>query len=164
MDTFRRGSRAAASAFRRSRDDQPVDTPTAPDFPLGDSGASAFAWTLNASMSDEFNGSTLDLGKWLPMNPQWKGRPPGWFSSRNVTVESGALTLTCRVEQPPPGEPPEFKVLLSRAIMNFCLRTHVHFVAVSELNSNRGGLVFSYVAGLYDVLREDIGTSVLRIL
>jgi hypothetical protein len=164
MDIFRKGSRAAASAFGRSRDDQPVDTPTAPDYPLGASGASAFAWALNGSMSDEFNGATLDLGKWLPMNPQWKGRPPGWFSSRNVTVEDGALTLTCRVEQPPPGEPPEFKVLFPRALLVLWLQPYGDFVAVSELNSNRRGLVFSSVAGLNDVLCADIGTSVLWIL
>lgn len=65
-------------------------------------------WTLNPSVSDEFNGTSLDLDKWLNLgldgdyHGEWKGRAPSQFNPANVSVKGGNLILTSKWE-------PEFK-------------------------------------------------------
>lgn len=86
-------------------------------------------WELVPSLSDEFtNCSTLDASKWLPHDPQWKGRPPGWFSPQNVFVEDHALNLVCRYEQPPKCEPEEFKVIFR---FSLCMANMQHVLDFS---------------------------------
>ncbi|CAD73010.1 MAG TPA: hypothetical protein DDX19_14545 [Rhodopirellula baltica] len=59
-------------------------------------------WVLNTSVSDEFDGSVLNLDKWdnLGLNGnyygEWKGRAPSQYDSANVFVGGGHLTLTSR--------------------------------------------------------------------
>src|ERR1700677_3945084 len=55
-------------------------------------------WTMDASMSDEFNGTELDSSKWRTTIVGWPGRPPALFVDRNVTVTSGALQITMQKE------------------------------------------------------------------
>jgi hypothetical protein len=55
-------------------------------------------WELVENMSDEFNGSSLDLAKWQA-KPRgngwmWDGRPPGFFHERNVKVKDGKMNVT----------------------------------------------------------------------
>jgi beta-glucanase (GH16 family) len=57
-------------------------------------------WVKYAPMSDEFNGNHLDTKKWWPVNPEWKGRQPGWFDPDNVVVKDGCLQLTARKAEP----------------------------------------------------------------
>ncbi len=58
-------------------------------------------WRPIAELSDEFEGKTLDGKKWYDHNPTWKGRQPGFFSTKNVTVNNGKLHLTARAENLP---------------------------------------------------------------
>ncbi|WP_048692444.1 family 16 glycosylhydrolase [Catenovulum maritimum] len=59
-------------------------------------------WKLNKEISDEFNGDSLDLDKWLNLGQdsnyygQWKGRAPSQFNPDNVTIANGFLTITNR--------------------------------------------------------------------
>ncbi|GGZ71236.1 HYR domain-containing protein [Algibacter mikhailovii] len=55
-------------------------------------------WTKIENMTDEFNVTTFDDGKWH-RNPGsdpfgWYGRPPALFESDNVTVADGNLNIT----------------------------------------------------------------------
>jgi len=58
-------------------------------------------WKSIAELTDEFDGDSLDADKWHPSNPTWKGRKPGFFSEKNVTVRDGKLHLTARAEDLP---------------------------------------------------------------
>ncbi len=59
-------------------------------------------WTLLESISDEFNGKTLDLEKWLNLgldgnyHGEWKGRAPSQFNPANVSIANGHLTITSK--------------------------------------------------------------------
>lgn len=70
-------------------------------FPLSDL-ANSGGWTLVESVSDEFNGDSLDLTKWnnLGLNGnyhgEWKGRAPSQFNPANVTVGDGYLTIASK--------------------------------------------------------------------
>lgn len=72
-------------------------------------------WTLNTSVSDEFDEATLDENKWYvvgkfengkpvykhpdkPNKKVWKGRAPSQFSGRNYRLENGKLILETRWE------------------------------------------------------------------
>ncbi len=71
------------------------------DAPYSDP-ANAGGWILNESVSDEFDGNSLDLNKWNILGlrgnyfGQWKGRAPSQYSSANVHVGEGHLTITSR--------------------------------------------------------------------
>jgi len=58
-------------------------------------------WDVIPELTDEFNGAVLDCSKWLPTDPGWFGRQPGFFSTNNVAVSNGCLRLTTRLEEPP---------------------------------------------------------------
>jgi uncharacterized protein YjdB/beta-glucanase (GH16 family) len=59
-------------------------------------------WVLNEDVSDEFNDTILDAGKWFvpgtngDYRNRWKGRAPSQYAASNVTVDSGYLTITTR--------------------------------------------------------------------
>ena len=55
-------------------------------------------WTLDASMSDEFDGTQLDPSRWKTNIVGWPGRPPALFVDHNVTVTSGVLQITMQKE------------------------------------------------------------------
>jgi len=55
-------------------------------------------WKRIPELSDEFEGEKLDSTKWHDHDPSWKGREPGFFSPKNVTLGEGKLHLTARVE------------------------------------------------------------------
>lgn len=48
------------------------------------------------ALSDEFEGSALDLSKWTSSDPGWPGRQPGLFDPSNVLVADGTLQLWAR--------------------------------------------------------------------
>jgi hypothetical protein len=57
----------------------------------------SFAQTL--IWSDEFNGSSLDLGKWNIVDKEdWGGSPGCWYAPKNVEVSNGVLKLHSRQE------------------------------------------------------------------
>jgi len=55
-------------------------------------------WEPITELTDEFQSDKLDSTKWHDHNPTWKGRHPGFFSKKNVTVSDGRLHLTARAE------------------------------------------------------------------
>lgn len=69
----------------RAAEANPPGTP--PAAPAG------FHWQAVPELSDEFDGSELDPGKWLPYQPYWKGRQPSQFEPKNVAVSGGNLLL-----------------------------------------------------------------------
>ena len=53
-------------------------------------------WALLPNLSDEFNGSAVDLTKWNNTDDgRWKGRAPGRFKADAATVSDGELNLAC---------------------------------------------------------------------
>jgi beta-glucanase (GH16 family) len=56
-------------------------------------------WAKFEPMSDEFEGTQLDLNKWTVGMKWWQGRQPAFFSDKNVTVSDGKLHLTMRKEK-----------------------------------------------------------------
>ena len=60
------------------------------------------AWALIEGVSDEFNGTEVDESKWFVLGingdyrNHWKGRAPSQFTSTNVTVSDGYLTITSK--------------------------------------------------------------------
>jgi beta-glucanase (GH16 family) len=70
-------------------------------FPLSDQ-ENKEGWVKFEPMSDEFEGSSLDRGKWVVGLEWWKGRQPALFSEKNITVSDGKLHLTMRKEKLPP--------------------------------------------------------------
>ncbi|GAA4238725.1 hypothetical protein GCM10022291_30310 [Postechiella marina] len=71
------------------------------DYPLSDQKNSG-NWVLNTSISDEFEGTTIDETKWLiqgkngEFQSNFRGRAPSQFSTENVRVEDGKLKLETR--------------------------------------------------------------------
>ena len=70
-------------------------------YPLSDQ-QNKGGWIKFEPMSDEFKGKDLDRNKWVLGIVGWKGRQPGLFSEKNVTVSGGKLHLTMRKEKLPP--------------------------------------------------------------
>lgn len=55
-------------------------------------------WEPMGEFSDEFDGNRLDESKWIPRNPEWQGRQPGWFNPSNVRLSGGMLHLDAKRE------------------------------------------------------------------
>ena len=54
---------------------------------------SGMMWQQIDSLSDEFNGNSLDSSKWINYHPYWNGRSPSQFKRENVSVSGGNLRL-----------------------------------------------------------------------
>ena len=71
--------------------------------PLFDQGNQG-EWSLVESVSDEFNGSSLDLAKWNNLGQdgnyygEWKGRAPSQYNPKNITLKDGFLELATKWE------------------------------------------------------------------
>ena len=50
-------------------------------------------WIAVPSLSDEFDGSSLDLSRWRPGIENWAGRQPSLFVPENISEANGALRL-----------------------------------------------------------------------
>ncbi len=60
-------------------------------------------WILNTLISDEFNGTQIDLDKWFVQGLDsqyyiWKGRAPSQFAPHNVLLKDGILRLRSQWE------------------------------------------------------------------
>lgn len=99
-------------------------------------------WIFDDDMSDEFDGSALDLSRWAIENENWKGRPPGWFSKENVKLYKGlhsnALMLESKEEkQRPPGYPPHYKDFSTAFVRTHKARTYGYFEIVCRVMDSR---------------------------
>ncbi|MGH8386266.1 MAG: family 16 glycosylhydrolase [Pseudomonas sp.] len=77
-----------------------LPTSTNANLPLSDQ-ANVGRWTLNAKLSDDFNGTTLDLGRWHVNNGignESLGRKPALFTPNNASVGNGNLNIVFRKE------------------------------------------------------------------
>ena len=73
------------------------------ELPLSDQ-ANAGQWMLNRKLSDDFNGTTLDLERWHVNNGignESLGRKPALYTPNNVIVENGNLNIIFRKETLP---------------------------------------------------------------
>ncbi len=70
------------------------------ELPLSDQNNIA-GWVKYEPMSDEFEGDSLDMDRWILNMSWWKGRQPALFREKNVTVSNGKLHLTMRKEKLP---------------------------------------------------------------
>ncbi len=73
------------------------DAPSAnlPYFVDEDPAPDGMTWSKITSLSDEFDGTSLDETKWLNTDPgRWVGRAPGIFKQNTVSIENGNLKLT----------------------------------------------------------------------
>lgn len=55
-------------------------------------------WTLDESVSDEFNTETLDKSKWWDFTPLWRGRREYVNKATNVVQKNGVLELWTKYE------------------------------------------------------------------
>ncbi|MFC2098727.1 glycoside hydrolase [Bacteroidota bacterium] len=54
-----------------------------------------FKWELVKELSDEFDGTTLNSEKWSNADPnRWRGRAPGLFLAKAVSVKDGKMRIT----------------------------------------------------------------------
>ncbi|WP_426620019.1 LamG domain-containing protein; glycoside hydrolase family 16 protein [Pseudomonas rustica] len=80
-----------------------LPTRSNPDLPLSDQ-ANAGQWTLNTTLSDEFNGTALDRTRWHVNNGignESLGRKPALYSPNNAFVRDGNLNIVFRKESLP---------------------------------------------------------------
>jgi beta-glucanase (GH16 family) len=80
-----------------------LPTRTNANLPLSDQ-ANAGQWILNTKLSDDFNGTTLDPGRWHVNNAignESLGRKPALFTPGNATVNNGNLNIVFRKETLP---------------------------------------------------------------
>jgi beta-glucanase (GH16 family) len=81
----------------------PLPPLTNANLPLSDQ-ANAGQWILNPTLSDDFNGATLDRGRWHVNNAignESLGRKPALFKPDNATVDNGNLNIVFRKETLP---------------------------------------------------------------
>jgi beta-glucanase (GH16 family) len=58
-------------------------------------------WKPVPEFTDEFDGKSLDLKRWVHGVHNWRGREPGLFVNENVQVADGKLLITSKAEQHP---------------------------------------------------------------
>ncbi|QJI40190.1 family 16 glycosylhydrolase [Pseudomonas sp. ADAK2] len=81
----------------------PSPNRTSAQLPLSDQ-ANAGQWVLDTKLSDDFNGTTLDTGRWHVNNAignESLGRKPALFTPANATVNNGHLNIVFRKETLP---------------------------------------------------------------
>lgn len=101
-------------------------------------------WKAIDELTDEFNGSELDAKKWFDHNPGWKGRQPGYFSPKNVTIEGGELCLTARVEDLP-DLPEGYHTFTTAAVKSKALVKYGYFeVRCKAMNSGASSAFWFY--------------------
>ena len=87
-------------------------------------------WVINKTLSDEFNGDTLDMAKWENTTSRWIGRPPGLFKKEAMSVDGGHMRLTQSIMDEP-------------VIINGNTFTHVGGHIISKLRVQPGSYVES---------------------
>ncbi|AWY38578.1 glycoside hydrolase [Pseudomonas putida] len=92
-----------ANAWTRTGPLGPLPQRTNPDLPLSDQ-ANAGQWQLDSRLSDDFNGNTLDPGRWHVNDATGTdslGRKPALFLPENASVSDGYLNIVFRKQTLP---------------------------------------------------------------
>ncbi|MGC9329411.1 MAG: LamG domain-containing protein; glycoside hydrolase family 16 protein [Candidatus Hinthialibacter sp.] len=101
-------------------------------------------WRPIPELTDEFEGEKLNAEKWYDHNPGWKGRPPGFFSRKNVAVRDGELQLTARVEDLP-DLPEGFHTFTTAAVKSKALVKYGYFeIRCKPMNSRASSAFWFY--------------------
>jgi len=106
-------------------------------------------WTPLAALTDEFEGAKLDESKWHPNNPKWKGRQPGFFSKKNVTVSDGKLHIAMKAETLP-DLPKGYHTFTCGAVKSKTTVLYGFFEARCRAMDSRGSSAFWF----YDSTKE----------
>ncbi|MDP6545885.1 MAG: family 16 glycosylhydrolase [Phycisphaerae bacterium] len=121
----------------------------APPKPTVKDAVGTIKWTPLAALTDEFNGAKLDETKWHPNNPTWKGRQPGFFSKKNVTVVGGKLNITMKAETLP-DLPKGYNTFTCGAVKSKTKVLYGFFEARCRAMDSRGSSAFWF----YDSTKE----------
>jgi beta-glucanase (GH16 family) len=106
-------------------------------------------WAPMPELTDEFDGTQLDTNKWYPNNPEWKGRPPGFFHTGDVTVSDGQLHITMKHEDLP-GLPEEYHTYTCGAVKSKTRVLYGYFEVRCKPMKSRGSSAFWF----YDITPE----------
>jgi len=98
-------------------------------------------WVPYAPLTDEFDGSALDITKWWDHNPEWQGRQPALFMPSNVVVKNGNLEIWFR-KQNVTNEPPGYGNYTSGAVQSKTLITYGMFEVKSQCMNSAGSSAF----------------------
>ncbi len=120
---------------------QESEKPSGPFFVDGqDPKPAGMAWTPVESLSDEFNGDSIDLGKWQtdPMQNGWGwiGRPPGLFRAENVVVADGNMNVTVS-KLPRPRQVRRSRFVYQGAIVRSLEPGHVGWYYETRMKANK---------------------------
>jgi len=121
----------------------------APPKPTVKDAAGTTKWIALAALTDEFNGAKLDETRWHPNNPTWKGRQPGFFSKKNVTVSDGKLNITMKAESLP-DLPKGYNTFTCGAVKSKTKVLYGFFEARCRAMDSRGSSAFWF----YDSTKE----------
>ena len=111
------------------------------------------SWQFIPELSDEFNGNGLDTAKWYPSNPGWLGRPPGYFSPKNVSAKNGFLTLTSKREALP-GLPEGYHTFTTAAVKSKERMLYGYYEIRCKPMDSRCSSAFWFYAGDPDTWTE----------
>jgi beta-glucanase (GH16 family) len=98
-------------------------------------------WVPLAAFTDEFNCPALDLAKWHPTNPKWKGRQPGYFSPANVAIADGELNITMKKETLPDA-PKGYHTFTCGAVKSTAAVLYGFFEVKARAMNSRGSSAF----------------------
>ena len=102
------------------------------------------SWEPIPELTDEFEGSDLDVSKWNDCNPEWQGRQPGFFSKDNVGVSDGELHLTARAEDLP-NLPEGYHTFTTAAVKSKALAKYGYFeIRCKPMNSRASSAFWFY--------------------
>ncbi len=110
-------------------------------------------WRPIPELTDEFDGDRLDPAKWHDHNPQWKGRKPGLFSKKNVTVRDGKLHLTARAEDLP-GAPEGYHTFTTAAVKSKALVKYGYFEIACRPMKSRASSAFWFYHSTPEIWTE----------
>ncbi len=110
-------------------------------------------WIPLPALTDEFDTARLDASKWHPNNPTWKGRLPGFFHTKNVTVRDGKLHLTMKHEDLK-GLPKGYHTYTCAAVKSKARVRYGYFEIKCRAMNSRGSSAFWFYAGTPEIWTE----------
>ncbi len=110
-------------------------------------------WKPIPELTDEFDSERLDAAKWHDCNPGWKGRKPGFFSPKNVTVNDGMLHLAARAEDLP-NLPSGYHTFTTAAVQSKALVKYGYFEIRCKPMKSRASSAFWFYHSTPEIWTE----------